>query len=31
MGSLEAEPGVPNNRIACGVIAPPRSLFPSDN
>ena len=27
-GSLDAEPGVPNNRIACGVIGPPQSLFP---
>jgi Cu-Zn family superoxide dismutase len=26
-GSLEAEPGVPNNRIACGVIGPLRSVF----
>lgn len=27
LGSLGAEPGVPNNRIACGVIAPARMLF----
>jgi Cu-Zn family superoxide dismutase len=27
-GSLEAQPGVPNDRIACGVIGPPKSLFP---
>jgi Cu-Zn family superoxide dismutase len=26
-GSLEAQPGVPNNRIACGVIGPPRPTF----
>jgi Cu/Zn superoxide dismutase len=26
-GSLEAQPGVPNDRIACGVIGPLRSLF----
>jgi superoxide dismutase, Cu-Zn family len=26
-GSLEAQPGVPNNRIACGVIGPLRSIF----
>jgi Cu/Zn superoxide dismutase len=26
-GSLEAQPGVPNNRVACGVIGTPRSLF----
>ena len=26
-GSLEAQPGVPNNRIACGVIGVPRSIF----
>ena len=26
-GSLEAQPGVPNNRVACGVIGPLRSLF----
>ena len=27
IGSLEAQAGVPNNRIACGVIAPASSLF----
>jgi Cu-Zn family superoxide dismutase len=27
MGSLDAQPGVPNNRIACGVIGPPGSIF----
>jgi len=27
MGSLDAQPGVPNNRIACGVIGPPGSRF----
>jgi Cu-Zn family superoxide dismutase len=27
-GSLDAEPGVPNNRIACGVIGVPTSLLP---
>jgi len=27
-GPLDAQPGVPNNRIACGVIGPPQSLFP---
>jgi len=27
VGSLEALPGVPNNRSACGVIGPVRSLF----
>jgi len=26
-GSLEAEPSVPNNRIGCGVIGVPQSLF----
>ena len=26
-GSLEAQPGVPNNRIACGVIGTPQRLF----
>jgi Cu/Zn superoxide dismutase len=26
-GSLEAQPGVPNNRIACGVIATPEPMF----
>ena len=26
-GSLDAEPGVPNNRIACGVVGPVRSFF----
>lgn len=30
-GSLEAEPGVPNNRIACGVISTARSLFAPTN
>ena len=28
-GPLDAQPGVPNNRIACGVIGPPQSLFPA--
>ena len=27
-GSLEAEPGIPNDRVACGVIGVPRSLLP---
>ena len=27
LGSLDAVPGVPNNRIACGVIGPPGSIF----
>lgn len=27
MGPLDAQPGVPNNRVACGVIGPVRSLF----
>ena len=27
-GSLEAQPGVPNNRIACGVIGSPEPMFP---
>jgi len=27
VGSLEAQPGVPNNRAACGVIGPVRPLF----
>lgn len=27
LGSLEAVPGVPNNRVACGVIERVRSLF----
>lgn len=27
-GSLEAQPGVPNNRIACGVIGLPEPMFP---
>jgi Cu/Zn superoxide dismutase len=26
-GPLEAQAGIPNNRIACGVIAPAVSLF----
>jgi superoxide dismutase, Cu-Zn family len=26
-GSLEAQPGVPNNRVACGVIGPLQSMF----
>jgi Cu/Zn superoxide dismutase len=26
-GPLDAQPGVPNNRVACGVIGPPTSLF----
>jgi Cu/Zn superoxide dismutase len=26
--SLEAQPGVPNDRIACGVIGTPQSMFP---
>lgn len=28
-GSLEAQPDVPNNRIACGVIGSPEQLFPN--
>jgi Cu-Zn family superoxide dismutase len=28
-GSLAAEPGVPNDRIACGVIGTPERLFPN--
>jgi Cu-Zn family superoxide dismutase len=27
IGSLDAQPGIPNNRVACGVIGPVRSLF----
>jgi Cu-Zn family superoxide dismutase len=27
MGSLDAQPGVPNNRVACGVIGPIPTLF----
>lgn len=27
-GSLEAQPGVPNNRAACGVIGTPESILP---
>jgi Cu/Zn superoxide dismutase len=27
-GSLEAQPGIPNNRAACGVIGTPDPLFP---
>lgn len=27
-GSLEAQPGVPNNRVACGVIGTPESILP---
>ena len=27
-GSLQAQPGVPNNRIACGVIGSPQPMFP---
>ncbi len=28
-GSLEARPGVPNSRIACGVIGSPEPMFPT--
>lgn len=27
LGPLDAQPGIPNNRIACGVIGPLRSIF----
>src|SRR5262249_37810304 len=29
-GSLEAEPNVPNNRVGCGVIDKPQSIFKDD-